>query len=167
MSEIEALLKVDGGQVPPGAVAFFLGDVDATERRTYAALAVLAAVAAAACVGLGAGRFVVMLLVLAGTALALLAMPTARESHEQAAVKRPVIVVTPHALVMRDEWGLRVWRFEDLTSVSAAVHEQRPQLVLVCRDGKRHLVDCLRFRHGERVREVVDQRLRSLGTQIG
>jgi hypothetical protein len=166
VTDIEVLLSVDAGRIPSGVMAFFVGDVDVAERRTYAVLSVLSVGAAAACAGLGAGRALVMLLVLAATALALFATPTLREDHDPRA-KRPVIVITPEAIVMRDECGLKVWRFEDLTGVAAAVHDHRPQLVLTGRDGKRYAVDCLRFQNGERVREVVDQRLQSLRTQAG
>ena len=166
MTDIEVLLSVDAGRIPPGAVAFFVGDADVAERRTYAVLSLLSVVAAAVCVGLGAGSALVMLLVLAAAALALFATPTLREDQDPR-TQRPVIVITPEAIVMRDECGLKVWRFEDLSSVAAAVHDHRPQLVLQSRDGKRYAVDCLRFQHGERVREVVDQRLQSLRAQVG
>jgi hypothetical protein len=161
MTDIEALLSVDAGRVPPGAMAFFLGDAEVVERRTYVVLGVTAAAAGAICAGLGGGRVVVMLLLLAAAALLLLATPTLGDDEDRA-VKRPVIVVTSNALMMRDECGLRIWPFEDLASVAAAIHDQRAHLLLVGTDGKRHVVDCLRFRNGERVREVVDQRLQSL-----
>src|SRR6185369_6847502 len=102
VTDIEALLSVDAGRVPPGAVAFFAGDIDVGERRTYAVLALLSGVAAAACACGGAGRFLVALLLLSGTALAVLATPTSHEEEERR-IKRPVLVVTDVALIVRDE----------------------------------------------------------------
>ena len=41
MSDVEALLSVDAGRVPPGTVAFFARDPERTKRRILAVLAVL------------------------------------------------------------------------------------------------------------------------------
>lgn len=163
MTDIEALLSVDAGRVPPGAVAFFAGDADVGERRTYAALAALSGVAAAACACIGAGRFLTALLVLSGAALAVLATPNA-PAEEERRVKRPVLVVTDVALIVRDEWGLKVWRFEDLCGVTATVHDYRPHLLLVDRRGSRYPLDCLRFKNGDRLRDLITKRLAARDT---
>ncbi len=43
MSDVEALLSVDSGKVPPGVVAFFARDPEASKRRVLAAFAVVMA----------------------------------------------------------------------------------------------------------------------------
>src|SRR5262249_15894228 len=48
MSDVETLLSVDAGRVPPGTVAFFARDPEQTQRRVLAVFAMVVGVAAAA-----------------------------------------------------------------------------------------------------------------------
>ena len=159
MTEVEALLAVDRGRVPADTLAFFARDPDFTERRTYAALAVGAAMAAMACALGGAQRPLIAVILIATTALTILSVPT--QSHEsEPAHKRHVFVITPKAIIVRDAWGLRSWHFDQLSEVLLWSYEHRPHLVLVERDGARHAVDYLGFRRGEKLRDVLLERVK-------
>jgi hypothetical protein len=167
MSDVEALLSVDGGQIPPGTMAFFLADADATVARTHWALSATAVVAALAAASAGAGRFLVALLVLAAAGLAVLAWPMLPEADDDEESPRPakrqVMVVTSAGIIVRDEWGLRSWRFDDLACVLTGNYAGLPHLVLVERNGTRHAVNHLKFQGATRLREVLDDRLRRRG----
>ena len=70
------------------------------------------------------------------------------------------MVVTAEGLIVRDAWGLRSWRFEDLADIAASSYEHRPYMVLIQRDGTRHALDYLSFQRPEQLRRVIDRRLR-------
>jgi len=116
MSEIEALLSVDAGHTPPATVAFFARDAEASERLTYAVLGAMTAWVALISGLLGGPDLVGALLVLTAAMFSIVATPTIKDPSDEAArpIKRHVMVVTSEAIIVRDAWGLRSWRFEDL-----------------------------------------------------
>jgi len=162
MSEIEALLSVDAGRVPPATVAFFARDAEAGERLTYAVLGAMTAAAAMLSSLLGGPDLVGALLILTAAMFTIVATPTIKEEHEEDTrpAKKHVMVVTAEGLIVRDAWGLRSWRFEDLTDIAASSYEHRPYMVLIQRDGTRHALDYLSFQRPEQLRRVIDRRLR-------
>jgi hypothetical protein len=162
MSEIEALLSVDAGHTPPATLAFFARDADASERLTYAVLAVMTAMVALVSGLLGGPDLVGALLVLTAAMFTIVATPTLKEpaDEEPRPIKRHVMVVTSEAIIVRDAWGLRSWRFEDLAEIAASSYEHRPYIVLIKRDGSRHALDYLSFQRPEQLRQVIDTRLR-------
>ena len=162
MSEIEALLSVDAGRVPPATVAFFARDAEAGERLTYAILGAMTAAAALLSGVLGGPDLVGALLILTAAMFTIVATPTVKEEGEEDTrpVKKHVMVVTPEGLIVRDAWGLRSWRFEDLADIAASSYEHRPYMVLIQRDGTRHALDYLSFQRPEQLRRVIDRRLR-------
>jgi hypothetical protein len=165
MTDVDALLSVDAGQIPPDCAAFFIEEASRGMFHARAALAGVVGAVAVGCAWGGAGAMPVALLVLAAGVLGVLATPTIDEEEEEAEavrppVKRQVMVVTPQGIIVRDEWGLRSWQFDDLTSVVQGAYNQRPHLVLIDRHGTRHAIDYLRFQRAERVRETIDNRLR-------
>jgi hypothetical protein len=166
VSEIEALLSVDAGTIPPATVAFFAVDASASEQRSHAMLAALASIAAVGCALNGTNNVVIALMVLIAAMFTVIATPTIRAPGDQPAPapKRHVMVVTPEGLIVRDAWGLRSWRFEDLAEVVSSTYEHRPYFVLIERDGTRHAVDYLCFQRGERLREVIGRRLKLSST---
>src|SRR5712672_57465 len=113
MSEVEALLSVDRGEIPPGAMAFFPRDQEAPIRRLRGALAVLAIVFAAGSYLVGAGLVPMTLLLLAGAMLGVTACRTIDDEPTPRA-KRPTMVVTPTGIIVRDDFGLRTWAFDQL-----------------------------------------------------
>jgi hypothetical protein len=166
MTEIEALLSVDGGHTPPGTVAFFLDDGTRGFRSVYALLAAAAGATAVAGGWAGWGRAAVVLLLLMGLALALSALPTLSED-ENRDPKRQVLVITASGLIVRDDSGLRSWRFEDLTDVVAGIRDSQPYLKLIDHQGKRHIVGCAAYRKGERARRAISARLHVRRTNPG
>ena len=165
MSDVEALLSVDKGRVPPGTIAFFARDPEASRRRMFAVLALLVG-GSAIVIGVlmltgavvGLHRLPVALLALAGIALAIAALPPERDPLISR-FKRPALVLTPTGMIMRDGSGLRSWSFDQLSDVRPYLHHQRVGLLITGRDGSRDFVDTLSFERGEKVRELIGRRL--------
>jgi hypothetical protein len=159
MSDVEALLSVDAGRVPPGTVAFFARDPEATQRRILAVLAVLGGAATAASLLAGLGRPGVALLALGTIALFIMALPPERDPALEGH-KRPTLVLTSNGMIVRDACGLRSWSYDDLANVRPYLHQQRIGLLIVKRDGSRQFVDTLSFKRGEKVNELIGRRLK-------
>jgi hypothetical protein len=159
MSDVEALLSVDAGRLPPGTVAFFERDPERTQRRILAVLATLVGIGTAASLIGGLSRPPIALLALGTIALAVMALPPERDP-EQAKRKRPTLVLTPNGMIVRDGSGLRSWSFDDLADVRPYLHQQRIGLLILTRDGSRQFVDTLSFKRGEKVNELIGRRLK-------
>lgn len=159
MSDVEALLSVDKGKVPPGVVAFFARDPEASKRRVLAAFAVVMAAVTAAGYWAALNRPSIALLALATLSLIIQALPPERDP-ETSRYKRPTLVVTPNGVIVRDGSGLRSWTFDDLVDVRPYLHQQRIGLLLAKRDGSREFVDTLSFERGETVTELIGRRLK-------
>ena len=161
MNEIEALLSVDRGEIPPATFAFFERDVSAEDRRAHAILAAMTGIAAALSAISGTDYHVTALFVLISAMLVIATTPTvSREPAGRTSSKRFVTVVTARGIIVRDAGGLRSWRFDELSAVVPACHGPRPYIVLVERDGSRHALDYLSFQRGDALREVIGRRLR-------
>ena len=159
MSDVEALLSVDAGRVPPGTVAFFARDPERTKRRVLAVMAVLVGAGAGASFIAGLSRPPIALLALATIALFVTALPPERDP-EQEEHKRPTLVLTPNGMIVRDGSGLRSWSYDDLADVRPFLHQQRIGLLIAKRDGSRQFVDTLSFKRGEKVNELIGRRLK-------
>jgi hypothetical protein len=158
MSEVQALLRVDAGKVPPGVIAFFPRDAEAPARRMRAVLAVIVHVAAFALALSGTARPLVALLALAGVALTVSAMPT-RPDEEERPSKRPTLVLTATGMILRDSDGLRTWSYDELLHVSPFVHELTLGLLVIRKNGRREFLDTASFERGEKVRELLGRRI--------
>jgi len=152
-------LSVDAGKVPPGVVAFFARDPDASKRRALAVFAGLLAIATAAAYFGGLTRPPIALLALATLVFTIQALPPERDP-ETARYKRPTLIVTGNGVMVRDGSGLRSWTFDDLVDVRPYLHQQRIGLLLAKRDGSREFVDTLSFERGEKVPELIGRRLK-------
>ncbi len=159
MSDVEALLSVDAGRVPPGTVAFFARDPERTKRRVLAVFAVLVGSGMVASVLGGLSRPPIALLALATIGLFVMALPPERDP-ETAGHKRATLVLTPNGMIVRDNSGLRSWSFDDLLDVRPFLHQQRIGLLIARRDGGREFVDTLLFKRGEKVNELIGRRLK-------
>jgi len=159
MSDVEALLSVDAGRVPPGTVAFFARDPEAPKRRFFFVLAVLVAGAAVASAIAGLSRPPIAILALAAIALFVQSLPP-EQDPEVKRQKRPTLVVTQSGMIVRDGWGLRSWSFDELEDVRPFLHQQRIGLLIAKRDGSRQFVDTLSFERGEKVNELIGRRLK-------
>lgn len=161
MTEVETLLSVDAGRVPPDTLVFVAADPDAPARRAYAFLSGTAVMGALGCLLAGTSIHAVVLMGLIAAILLVLAWPPSPEPDE-ARNKRATLVVTPTGMIVRDDGGLRTWRFEDLSGVHPYGYGEG--LCLIRRDGKREFLDCLMFSRGERLVEVIGRRLRTLAS---
>ena len=164
MTDVEALLSVDAGKVPPGVVAFFMGDPDRDIRLAGVVIAAIAGLAAVGAAYGGAGLLPVTVLVLAAGLFGVLATPTIRTDGHQT-IKRQVMVVTAEGLIVRDAWGLHSWRLDDLADVVPGIYDSRTYLDIIERNGTRHTIETIGFRRGDRVRQVITTRLRLRQTQ--
>jgi hypothetical protein len=163
MSEVEVLLNVDAGRIPPGTLVFVARDREAPTRILFAFLAVaLAGLAVALAVAGGAGREVVVLIGLFAGILGVSALPSTDPSERP--ILPATLVVTQRGMIARDAWGLRSWRFDDLVEVRPFVHERRVGLLVVRRDGVHDFIDSLAFERGDSLREVIGPRLKARAT---
>jgi hypothetical protein len=165
MSEVQTLLSVDAGKVPPGAIAFFPRDADAPARRIRAVLAVIVLAAAFGLALSGSMRPLAALLALAGVALTVGAMPTKPDQDEPPS-KRPTLVLTATGMILRDSGGLRTWCYDDLLHVSPFVHELTLGLLVIRKNGKREFLDTASFERGEKVRELLGRRIPRRGFDL-
>ncbi len=159
MSDVEALLSVDAGRLPPGTVAFFERDPERTQRRVLAVFAFLVGSAAVASLIGGLSRPPIALLALVTIALFVLALPPERDP-EEARRKRPTLVLTANGMIVRDGSGLRSWSYDELVDVRPYLLQQRIGLLILTRDGSRQFVDTLNFKRGEKVNELIGRRLK-------
>ena len=159
MSEVEALLSVDRGEIPPGTMAFFPKDQEKPIRRLLAALAITAALFAVVSYLVGAGPVPSFLLLLAATMLGVNATRTLDEEDDSPAPKKATMVVTPTGLIIRDDFGLRTWSFDQLADAVPVSYQQRVALMMVKHDGSRDVIDHMSFARGEGLREIIRTRI--------
>jgi hypothetical protein len=63
-------------------------------------------------------------------------------------------------MIVRDDDGLRSWRFDELVEVVPYLHTTGEGLLLVGRDGSREFLDNRLFRRGEQLPGVIRRHLR-------
>jgi hypothetical protein len=158
MSEVETLLSVDAGKVPPGTLVFPARDPEAPTRKLYAMLGIMVLALALGCGLTGAGRAPVALLLLAASMLLIWATPTASEIPEPKC-KPAMLVVTPTGIIVRDAGGLRTWQFADLAEALPFIHYGRVGVLVIEKNGSRDFIENLLFQRGENLREVIHSHL--------
>jgi len=158
MSEVETLLAVDAGRVPPGTAAFFARDPEAAGRRLGAVLAVMVDALALWLVMRGHVAEAALLALL-GVLLALGAVPTIR--GDERPTKRPTLVITPTGMIVRGAPRPHTFSFDDIDTIQALNHEPHVGLLIVRRDGKRFFIDTGSFEGGGVVSALVGRRLAS------
>lgn len=164
MSDVEILLQVDAGHVPPGVSAIFIDDDDRAERWISLALAILAGAATIGCALKAVHLAAVTLLGLATGLFALHATPNIPPDADRR-IKRQVAVMTANAILIRDEQGLHTWRLEDLVQVTAENYNHQSLLMLIDRSGRQYALQPLQFRRGQKLRSLINQRLLSRETR--
>src|SRR5688572_32422687 len=98
MTEVEALLSVDAGRVPPGVIAFRARDRERSTRVVRMVLSGCCAVAAIVSAFAGVGREFVALLLLGAAIFGVLATPD--EPEESEPVSKPgTLLLTPTGLI--------------------------------------------------------------------
>jgi len=163
MSEVEALLSVDAGRVPAGAVVFRARDPESEVRRLRTVLAVGAGLVTVGLAIAGVAREPVAMLVLTTTMLALSATRTAPEGDE-GRHKRPTMVLTTSGIIVRDGSGLRSWQYEEIADVRTCVCQGQIGIVVVLTTGAMHFIDNLSFARGEHVGGLIRRHLQPRGT---
>lgn len=166
MTEVEILLAVDAGKSPPDTVTIFMDDRDPDARARWRRLSLycLAVALVAGAVGVawawGRPALAATTLLLLGAGVALVrATPTIAEP-DPTPRKRQVMVLTQTGLIVRGDWGVKSWRFEDLTDIVAGVDsERRPLLELRDKDGTRYRLRCSGYRCWLRAQQAVTPRL--------
>jgi hypothetical protein len=158
MSEVEALLNVDAGRVPAGAVVFRARDPEAEVRRLRTVLAVGAGLVTVGLAIAGVAREPCAMLVLTTAMLAISATRTAPEGDE-ARHKRPTMVLTTTGMIVRDASGLRSWQYEDIADVRTCVCQGQVGIVVVLTNGSLHFVDNLLFTRGEQLSGLIRRHL--------
>ena len=158
MSEVESLLSVDAGHVPPGAVVFRARDPELEVRRLRRVLAVGAGLVTVGLAIAGCSREPVAMLVLTTTMLALSATRTA-PAEEEARQKRPTMVLTSTGIIVRDASGLRSWQYDEIADVRTCVCQGQIGIVVVLTSGALHFIDNLSFTRGEHVGGLIRRHL--------
>jgi hypothetical protein len=158
MSEVEALLSVDAGRVPAGAVVFRARDPEAEVRRLRTVLAVGAGLVTVGLAIAGVSREPIAMLVLTTAMLGLSATRT-EPAGEEARHKRPTMVLTTTGMIVRDANGLRSWQYDEITDVRTCVCQGQIGIVVVLSNGAMHFVDNLSFARGEHVGGLIRRHL--------
>jgi hypothetical protein len=159
MSQVQALLNVDAGRVPAGAMVFFPRDPEAAQRRFFGVMAAVVLAGAVALFATHTGGVAIPLLALIGVGFVVGALPTLPDSDTPRA-KRPTLVLTQEGIIVRDEQGLRSWDFDDLATVRPYIHRQTLGILIVRKNGDRDFLDTTFFERGEKVREMIGRRLK-------
>jgi hypothetical protein len=160
VTDVEALLSADAGRAPPGTVVLHARDLEGPTRRARVIAAAAIGGIALTCAIAGADIDLVAVLALLAALLGVLATPTHSE-HETVRVKQPRLVVTDSGMIVRDQWGLRSWRFADLAEVRPYLDDRRVGLVLIAQDGSRQFLDNLAFEGGEDLVAIIDKHMRA------
>jgi hypothetical protein len=163
VTEVEALLSADAGRPPPGTVVFRARDPEAPARRVRFGLGLALAATAVACAFGGAAVELVALLGLGAALLVVLATPTAPPPDE-ARVKQPTLLITPTGMIVRDDSGLRCWRFDEVSDIRPYLLDRRLGILVTGVDGSRHFVDSLAYERGEDLGVIIGRHLRPRGT---
>jgi hypothetical protein len=159
MSEVEALLSVDANRVPRGTIVFFQRDPEAPLRRSCGWLAVIIDGMALSLVLAGVSKVGAALLALCGVVLTVIALPTTADENEPPR-KRPTLLLTAEAIVVRDSRGMRSWYFDDLTDVMPYADLEVKGLLVIRKNGKRDFIDTDFFERGEKVGDAIGHRLK-------
>ena len=158
MSEVETLLSVDAGRIPPGAVVFRARDPDAEVRRLRTVLAVGSGLLTIGLAIAGVAHEPIAMLVLTTSMLALSATRTEPEGDE-ARHKRPTMVLTTTGMIVRDASGLRSWQYDEIADVRTCVCQGQIGIVVVLTTGAMHFIDNLSFARGEHVSGLIRRHL--------
>jgi hypothetical protein len=158
MSEVEALLNVDAGRIPPGAVVFRARDPESEVRRLRTVLAVGAGLVTVGLAIAGVTRDPIGVMVLITAMLALSATRTELKGDE-ARYKRPTMVLTTTGMIVRDASGLRSWQYEEMSDVRTCVCQGQMGIVVVLAGGAMHFIDNLSFARGEHVGGLIRRHL--------
>lgn len=157
MTSVEALLTVESGRVPGGVQVFLEQDADAGRSRSWLFMCAFITIVAAITGVQGGEPLGVLAIAIFAAMAAVMAIPTRTEEEPR---KPRVILLCDKGLIVREHWGLRNFRYDELTRVFVMTIDGEPQLCLEDKAGDAHLLDYLSFRMGDALRTQLDQRIR-------
>jgi hypothetical protein len=156
MTNVEALLKVESGRVPEGVKVFLEQDAESGRSRSWLFMCAFLAIVAAVTGVQGGEPLGVLAIAIFAAMAAVMAIPTQEEEPR----KPRVILLCDKGLIVREHWGLRNFRYDELTRVFVMTVDGEQQLCLEDKAGDAHLLDYLSFCAGDSLRHQLDQRIR-------
>ncbi|MCG5054777.1 MAG: hypothetical protein KA712_17580 [Myxococcales bacterium] len=157
MTNVEALLTVESGKVPDGVQVFSENNPDAGRMRAWLFLSAFLALVATVMGVEGGEPLGVMAIVVFAAMAAVAAIPVTLDEPR----KPRVLLLCDKGLIVREHWGLRNWRYDELLRASVLFVDGEQQLCLEDRQGELHLVDHLNFAGGARLRILLEARIRA------
>lgn len=155
MTNVEALLTVESGQVPQGVQVFAERHPDAGRIRSWLFLAAFLALVAAITGSQGGEPLGVAAIALFAAMAAVMAIPTRDEEPR----KPRMLLLCDKGLIVREHWGLRNWRYDELCRVWLVFVDGQQQLCVEDRQGEAHLIDHLSFKQGHRLKSLLQERI--------
>lgn len=156
MTNVEALLTVESGRVPEGVHVFVEQNPETGRLRGWLFLCAFLALVAALTGLQGGNPWGVFAIALFASMAGVMAIPTQPEEPW----KPRVLLLCQKGLIVREHWGLRNWRYEELSRPYLLFVDGEQQLCLEAKDGEIHLIDHLSYRHGACLRDLLEQRIR-------
>lgn len=156
MTNVEALLTVESGRVPEGVQVFVEQNPEADRLRGWLFMSAFLALVAAVTGVQGGEPWGVVAIALFAAMAGVMAIPTRAEEPW----KPRVLLLCQKGLIVREPWGLRNWRYDELSRPYLLFVDGEQQLCLEAKDGEVHLIDHLSFRNGARLRDLLEQRIR-------
>ena len=124
-------LTVESGRVPEGVQVFLEQDADAGRSRSCLFMCAFLAIVAAVTGVQGGEPLGVLAIAIFAAMAAVMAIPTAEEEPR----KPRVIVLCDKGWIVREHWGLRNFRYDELTRVFVLTVDGEQQL---CIEDKAH-----------------------------
>lgn len=155
MTNVEALLTVESGRVPAGVQVFHERDSEAAQTRGWLVMCGFLALVAAVTGVQGGKPLGVLAMAIFAAMAGVMAVPTAAEEPR----KPRVILLCERGFIVREHWGLRNWRYDELARVYVLVVDGEQQLCLEDTAGQAHLIDYQNFRAGSVLRQRLLQQI--------
>lgn len=156
MTNVEALLTVESGEVPRGVEVFQEKDPDLVHLRAWLFLCGFLSLVATITSLQGGEPLGVLAMGIFAAMAGVMAIPTKREEPR----KPRVLLLCDKGVIAREHWGLRNWRYDELRRVWAVYVDGQQQLCVEDNEGEVHLIDHLNFKGGQRLRSLLEERIR-------
>lgn len=156
MTNVEALLNVEKGFVPHGVEVFQERNPDLPRQRAWLGLCAFLGLVALVLRVQGAEPLGVLVVAIFAAMAAVMAIPT----HDEEPRKPRLLLLCDKGIIAREHWGLRNWRYDELVRVWVVFVDGQQQLCVEDAAGDAHLIDHLNFKNGQRLRGLLEQRIR-------
>lgn len=156
MTNVEALLKVESGRVPEGVKVFLEQNPESGRSHSWLLMCAFLAIVATVTGFQGGEPLGVLVIAIFAAMAGVMAIPTQEEESR----KPRVVLLCEKGLIIREHWGLRNFRYDELSRVFVLVVDGEQQLCLEDKSGDAHLLDYRSFRAAEALKTQLDQRIR-------